>query len=561
MDVSRYTELFLSEAGEHISGINRQLLVLESDPVASEPVEELFRSMHTIKGMAAAMGFSPVAELAHELENVLDGIRRAKRSPGGACIDMLFRGVDALERLIEQSATENEASAVDPALLSRLQVVAREVGDALEDAESANSPGIAGEDESAPTEVAEPDADAGDVGARRMRSVRVEANRLDTLMNQVGELVILRDRLRTLLEDDDRPELLESLEQATRMISDLQDEVVRVRMIPVGQVFDRFPRLVRDMAKSLRKRVRLEVKGRDTRFDRSMLEEIGDPLIHLLRNAVDHGIETPEFRRERGKPEVGTVHLEAMREQSRLLLRIRDDGRGISREAVLSKAVEAGLVHASETSSMSDEEVFRMLTRAGFSTAERVTDISGRGVGLDVVAGRVRALGGTVQIESREGEGATFTIRLPVTLAIVQALFLGVGEETYVLPMAHVTETVELGADAFQSVGGREAVLLRDHAMPVSRLRNLLRGSEAENGAAPEKLSPVVVLDVGGERCGLVVDCLHGQREVVVKSLDVTRGMPEIFSGGTILADGRPALILDASGVVSRGFNSEPLRS
>jgi two-component system chemotaxis sensor kinase CheA len=377
----------------------------------------------------------------------------------------------------------------------------------------------------------------------------VDLRRLDALMNQVGELVIVRDRMRQLAPGT-TPEMAESVDQASRLIAELQDEIVRARMAPVWQVFDRFPRLVRDAARSLGKQVEFVIEGKEIELDRSMLDEIGDPLVHLLRNSLDHGIEPPQERKAKGKAETGTLRLIAARERSRVIIRVEDDGRGIQRERVLTKAIASGLVTRDEAQSLSHEEVDRLITRPGFSTAETVTDVSGRGVGLDVVATRVRSLGGMLDIHSEPGRSTTFTLQLPLTLAIVRALLVRLGEETYALPLTHVGETTHLEPGDVQTVKGRNVALLRDEVIPLISLRTLLR-SGGEAPRRPDGRRPAVILEVGDLRVGVEVDRLLGQQEIVVKSFDQTAGTLRLFSGATILSDGRPALILDAGSVVA----------
>jgi two-component system chemotaxis sensor kinase CheA len=382
--------------------------------------------------------------------------------------------------------------------------------------------------------------------ASKVRNIRVDLRRLDALMNGVGELVIVRDRLRRLAGGAEA-ELAEAVDQASRLVGELQDEIMRARMAPVGQVFDRFPRLVRDAARSLGKRVEFVMEGEGIELDRSMLDEIGDPLVHLLRNALDHGIESPEERRAAGKPETGTLLLSAARERSRIVIRVEEDGRGIQRDRVVRKAVSLGLVTEAEAAAMADEEVQRLVMRPGFSTAEKVTDVSGRGVGLDVVATRVRALGGMLEIDSEPGRGTIFTLQLPQTLAIVRALLVRQSGETYALPLTHVGETVHLLPEQIGTVKGRPVAFLRDEVIPLVALRSLLH----TNGAGPEGgKRPAVLLEVGEQRVGLEVDGLVGQQEIVVKSFDATSDTLRLFSGATILSDGRPALILDAGSLL-----------
>ncbi len=647
MELSQYGELFLSESREHVSAINDLLLALEASPGSREPVEGVFRAVHTIKGMSATMGYRGVADLAHALEDLLDRVRHGGRSVDGDLVDLLFEGADALERAIEAAVAEDDGAEPDLApVIARLRGVLGDAAPAEEAEASAASPGANGAGAAADgalrvrvvvahdsplpgvrafmalrlargmgevggvapdetllqgpefrgvlefllrterpaaeveaalraageierVEVAEsapgagapepapgavPEIAAAAPATARARNIRVDLRRLDALMNQIGELVIIRDRLQKLAAVRDEPELEETVDQAARLISELQDEIMQARMVPVGQVFDRFPRLVRDAARALGKQVEFVIEGKEIEFDRSMLDEIGDPIVHLLRNSLDHGIESPGERRAAGKPETGTLHLLAARERSQVLIRVEDDGRGISRERVLAKAVSAGLVPAEAAHALPDDEVFRLLTRAGFSTAERVTDVSGRGVGLDVVATRVRALGGTLEIESTPGRGTVFTLRMPLTLAIVRALLVKLGGETYALPITHVGETVEIPEADVRSVKGRTVAVLRDEVIPLLSLRGMLRHAEE---APADGRRMAVVLEAGEHRVGVEVDGLAGQQEIVVKSFDATVATLRLFSGATILSDGRPALILDVGSILAREGRAE----
>jgi two-component system chemotaxis sensor kinase CheA len=630
MELSQYGELFLSESREHISAINHLLLALEQNPGAGEPVEGMFRAVHTIKGMSATMGYRAVADLAHEMESLMDRVRQGRVSPGAEMVDLLFAAADALERAVELAVEEGEGEQPGmAALLARLRVAAGEERRARVEAPAAEGrfeenaegalvvrlrvapdsmlPGVRAflalrrarelgeafalhppeaalmeegfdgalafllrtgmgpdqvrdallavgeiaevqvhEDRRGTAAPALPEAEGAAGAAAKVRNIRVDLRRLDALMNGVGELVIVRDRLRTLARDA-APELVEAVDQASRLVGELQGEIMRARLAPVGQVFDRFPRLVRDAARSLGKKVEFVMEGEAIELDRSMLDEIGDPLVHLLRNALDHGIESPEERRAAGKPEKGTLLLSAARERSRIVIRVEEDGRGIQRDRVLRKAVALGLVADADAAAMGDEEVQRLVMRPGFSTADQVTDVSGRGVGLDVVATRVRALGGMLEIDSEPGRGTVFTLQLPQTLAIVRALLVRQSGDTYALPLTHVGETVHLLEHEVGSVKGRSVAFLRDEVIPLVTLRSLLNG----NGVGPEGgKRPAVLLEVGEQRVGLEVDALLGQQEIVVKSFDATADTLRLFSGATILSDGRPALILDAGSLL-----------
>jgi two-component system chemotaxis sensor kinase CheA len=646
VELSQYAELFLSESREHVSAINHLLLTLEGDPRSRDAVEGLFRAVHTIKGMSATMGYRAVADLAHEMEDVLDRVRQGRMTADPAMVDTLFAACDALEQSIELAVEEGDDDGQVAPVVARLRALAggtdapshaadavpaaspapapavfeapveEETEDAamrvritvdpasalpgvrafmavraaralgtvtsLEPSESAmqeegfsgtvrfvlrsSAPGheieaaLRSAGEIRDVEIAEglmdapvaaPEASADGAAAAqggpatRARNIRVDLRRLDALVNGVGELVIVRDRMRRL-SGGAEAELADAIDQAARLIGELQDEIMQARMAPVWQVFDRFPRLVRDAARSLGKRVDFVIEGKEIELDRSMLDEIGDPLVHLLRNSLDHGIESPAERRAAGKPETGTLRLSAARERSRIVIRVEDDGRGIQRDRVLAKALAAGLVTADEARGMSDDDVARLITRPGFSTAETVTDVSGRGVGLDVVATRVRALGGMLEIASTPGQGTSMTLQLPQTLAIVRALLVRQSGETYALPLTHVGETVHLQPEEIGAVKGRPVAYLRDEVIPLHSLRTLL----STNGTRPEGKRAAVILEVGEQRVGLEVDQLLGQQEIVVKAFDATADTLRLFSGATILSDGRPALILDAGSLL-----------
>jgi two-component system chemotaxis sensor kinase CheA len=615
MDVSKYAALFLDESREHLSGCNQLLLEWERDPAATEPVAGLFRSIHTIKGMAATMGYAGVAQLAHRMENLLDLLRQAKVPAGPGTFQLLFRAVDALGRAVEDAAGgkdttaveleaeldaaaggENEASPAQAgaplgarpvrvtlrpdALMrgARATLVVRRA-EALgrvsalrpplaqlerddfdgrfafrllsraTDAEIAAALRTAGDVDQVRFE--EGPADAGVV---RGRQIRVDLRRLDALMKQVGELVVAKNRLSEFASGGGDETLMELGDRISRLVSGMQAEVIAARMTPVGEVFERFPRLVRDLARDLGKRIRFEMEGEEIELDRSILEEIGDPLLHLIRNAADHGIELPDQRVEAGKPPEGRILLSASRERNSVALRISDDGRGVDRTAILAKARREGVTEASapdaapaDGEGLTDELLLRVLARPGFSTAQTVSGVSGRGVGVDVAMTRVRALGGTLEVKTEVGRGTTFVIRVPLTLAIVRALLADAGGERYAVPLAYVAETVEFDPRSVTAMRNREAVVVRDRVIPTVHLTDLvLPGSD--RSALPRR--PTLILEVGERRTALVVDRLLGQQDIVVEPFDAPRGMPSFVGGATILADGAPALILDAAALL-----------
>jgi two-component system, chemotaxis family, sensor kinase CheA len=389
------------------------------------------------------------------------------------------------------------------------------------------------------------DDQAGAQSAGQSRQIRVDLGRLDSLMKQVGELVVAKNRLGVLASGSPDPALAEVSDRVGRLVSEMQAEVIAARMTPVGEVLERFPRLVRDLGRDLGKRIRFDVEGEEIELDRSILDEIGQPLLHLIRNAADHGIEAPEPRAAAGKPEEGRILLSASRERNYVALRLSDDGRGIDREAILAKARRERFIDGS-ADVLSDDLLLRVLARPGFSTAEAVSGVSGRGVGVDVVVTRVRALGGTIEVRTEMGRGTTFTIRVPLTLAIVRALLASAAGECYAVPLAYVAETVEFDRGSVTSVRDREALLVRDQVIPTVHLRELVRNQPRP---APPK-APTVILEIGERRAALVVDALMGQQDIVVEPFDAPRGMPPFVGGATILADGSPALILDAAALV-----------
>jgi len=615
MDVRQYADLFLSESRDHLSAYNQLLLEWEKAPAAREPVGGIFRAIHTVKGMAATMGYAGVAELAHRIENLLDVLRKGEKDATPAVLDLLFKAGDALEKGIG-SAVDGRPGDAPVALLEALDKAAggagrRPSGPAAAPVAVAAGPGrmvrvvlradsslkgarallvlrkaetlgaVAGvsppasafeadtfdgqlafrlESEADAARIEQVLRQAGDVDgvevqqeeapeaahveAARGRHIRVDLRRLDALMNQIGELAIAKGRLQTLSVRRDDPELDEAALQIGRLTGALQNEIVAARMTPVWQVFDRFPRMVRDLARQMDKQVDFRVEGKDIELDRAILDEIAEPLVHLLRNALDHGLEPPAERLAKGKPATGRLVLAAVKERASVAIKVSDDGPGVNRARVIAKAKELGLVDAG-TETLGDDDVYRLLMRSGFSTAKQISDVSGRGVGIDVVATAARALGGSLEIRSEDGKGTTFTLRLPVTLAIMRALLAQVGNETYAMPLTHVAETVDPPAGEIQKVQGREAILLRGRLLPLVRLTEMLG---TRTGPVPSRV-PVIVLEVGERRSGVVVDALVGQQEIVVKSFDAPKGTLPVFSGATILGDGRPALILDAGGL------------
>jgi two-component system chemotaxis sensor kinase CheA len=628
MDLSQYAELFLAESREHLSACNQLLLDWERSPANPAPVGGLFRAVHTVKGMAATMGYGRVTDIAHRTENLLDLLRRGSRSATDELLQLLFRARDALEQAVELSAVGREdeldvaevvadleraaalvagperaappapAAPEPPAAAGRLVQVtlraeaplkggrallvlkraqalgsvhgvtppqaalesddfdgrfsfrldspaaAAELERAIRGAGDVEHVSVGSEERRAVAPAPRTAAAAPEVTPEKGRHIRVDLRRLDELMDLIGELVTTRGRLNELAAERRDPALDDVAIQISRLSTELQDGIIQARMTPVWQVFDRFPRLVRDLARELDKQVAFRVEGKEIELDRAILDELGDPLLHLLRNAVDHGIETPAERRRRGKPPEGEIVLAAVRERASVAISVSDNGRGIDRVRILERARREGLVDP-HAEALSDDQLLRVLARPGFSTAEAVTSVSGRGVGIDVAVTRIRALGGSIDIRTEAGKGTSFVLRLPVTLAIVRALIAGVGRERYALPLTYVAETVEFGVQPTTIVEGREAIVLRDRVVPLVHLRRML----GVGGDAPPRC-PIIVLEMGERTSGIVVDGMLGQQEIVVKGFDPPQGTLPVFSGATIMGDGVPALILDAGGLV-----------
>ena len=364
-------------------------------------------------------------------------------------------------------------------------------------------------------------------------------------MNVLGELVIARDRIQKIAERVGDPELLEATLRATQILGNLQNEVMTSRMVPVWQVFERFPRVVRDTAHSLGKEVDFKIEGRDIELDRSMLDEMGEPVLHLLRNALDHGIETPAEREKAGKTPSATLILTAERDRATVLIRVTDDGRGIDQSKVLPRAKKLGLVDKS-TTTLTEQELVAIISRPGFSTADKVTAISGRGVGFDIVASRVRALGGSLEVHTDAGLGTAVSMRLPLTLAISRALLAKVEQETYAIPLTHVLETFSLSKPMLLESKGKPVVAIRDDLFPAIWLRERVGLPAPANPASGQ----VVLVELAERKAALIVDQFDGQQEIVVKQFDGVNGSRTLFSGATILGDGSPALIVDASSLL-----------
>lgn len=573
MDAGRFGALYAAEAREHLELLSRSVLALESPTAPDEAVGEAFRAAHTLKGAASAMGHARVTDLAHAIEDRLDAVRAGLAEIEPRFVDALLEAVDALREAVETSLLAKPAPADRTDTPQRARVRLRPDTQlmgarALLIVMNLRRRELIGEVEPATfdddafdgrfTITTRPGSDRGSVEAAILASgdveavtwedaaspptrpdagtahIRIDPRRLDALAESIAELTVLHAR-----DGASRPHLVVAGDRTTMILATLRDEVLRLRLLPVSGVFDRLPRAVREAARASGREARVRLEGSDIELDRALLDELGDLLLHLVRNAVGHGLERPDEREAAGKPRVGEIEVRAEREHGNVRITVRDDGKGIPRANVVQHAVRLGVVPATHPENISDDELLRILTHPGFSTADRVTELSGRGVGLDVVAKRLRSLGGAFTLTTEPGVGTTFSLRVPLTLALAQALRVRVAGEDYAIPLTHVAEAVEIQDVMVSAVGGKEAVRVRDDLLPLIRLRAVLGLPAA--GAE----SAAVVAELGSRRAALAVDELVGREQILIKPFDAARGALPLFSGATLLADGRPALVLD----------------
>ena len=682
---NQYMDMFLDESHEHLQSLNEGLLRLEENMEEIDAVNDIFRNAHTLKGMSATMGFAKIAELTHEMEDVLDLVRKSQLKLNEDIMDTLFKCLDSLEQMVDSVGNGEAEDVVDVSdLVAKLSSISKgtpapaadgaaaaapaaapsggdaaaganldldeididvmkkakeaglnlfhikvtlmetcvlkaarsvmvmhaldEVGDAIksippaEDLEQEkfdrsfdvlvatsadakavqNAVDTVSEIEDVHVEAVDPDkvgkekapAAAAPVASvpatkpaapaakkeaakpaatapkkqHQSQSVRVDIEKLDTLMNLMGELVINKVRLEQIGQTHRMTELMETLEQMDRVTGDLQNIVMKVRMVPVSAVFNRFPRMVRDVSKELGKEINLTIEGEETELDRTVIDEIGDPIMHLLRNSLDHGVESPEKREAKGKPRVGEVGLIARHEGNNVVIMITDDGAGIDADKIRRKAVEKGMISQEEADRLDDADAVRLIFLPGFSTAEQITDISGRGVGMDVVRSKIEALSGHVDVETHIDEGSVFKIKLPLTLAIIQAMLVQVQEEMYAIPLGSIDSTISIEATDIQTVQNKEVIVLRGEIIPIIRMEEALQVPHTKDS---DELF-VVVVHAGEAKAGIVVDNLIGQQEIVIKTLGNLFAGLKLFGGATVLGDGKVALILDVATMIQQ---------
>ena len=535
---------FVVESEEGLDLMEQALVQMESNPSDPELLHSIFRVAHTIKGNATSLGLSDLAGFAHVVEDLLDVLREQQALPTADLISLLLKAVDELRGMVAgATGGGRELTSSQHALRKE---IAREVekrsSTVVDAGEASGNSGAAPKIEALPS--------------ASHRTLRADVEKLDHMLNLTGEIVIAQGRLRRMIENlgtEQGSAILEMHRDAERLYMDLQSEVMSIRMVPIGPLFRQFIRSVRDMAKSHGKLARLEVIGGDVEVDTTVLEQLKDPLLHLVRNAVDHGLEKPSVRKSQGKNPSGQIRLRAAHSGGNIVVTLQDDGAGFDRARILEKARRLGLVSGKDD--IRDEELFRLVFHAGFTTAESVTDLSGRGVGLDVVRRNIDSLRGTVDIASTQGKGTTIIIRLPLTLAIIEGFSVKVGNETFVVPLEHVTECTELPAEQRNS---EETGILsvRGNAIPYVRLRRMFRLS---GGAAPKREN-IVVVKMNEFHAGIAVDELLGGMQVVVKPLGkALRGVPGI-AGSTVLGDGRVGLIIDVPSLL-RGVMQSSLQA
>ena len=672
MDMSQYLGAFLDETDDNLQRLDDMLLALEKNMVDMDVINEIFRSAHTLKGMAGTMGFTQMMGLTHAMEDRLDEARKGTRPLAESDMNLLFTGLDNLQAMADSirgggndahidvseivaqlrdkaptpAATAAPAAAPEASqdaewvkkahdeganaysvhvtlsqscllkaaraymVVNRLEEMgdivraepstealeheefefdftiyvatpapAEEVKAAIEkigDVQTADvqevkvdeapAPAATVQAESAPVQAAQAAAPTASPapssapapaksapvkkeGAKKSsQTVRVDIGRLDKLMNLVGELVISRARIERLVQEARLRQFDETLSQLGRISGDIQELVTKLRMVPVSFTFDRFPRLIRDLSKTLNKNVELVLEGEDTELDRTVIDEIGDPMVHLIRNSMDHGIEHPEERKALGKPEKGILKIAAYQEGSGVVIEVSDDGAGIDPDKVKQKAIERGVITEDRAAIMSDEEAQQLVLLPGFSMAKQVTDLSGRGVGMDAVKTKVEALGGQFDLTSKKNEGTHVYIRLPLTLAIVLSLLIKVGDETYAISLENVEETIMVRKEDVKTVHGEPTTLLRGEVLSLNVLGDIL-GSDSIERDKDEY--PVVVVKIGKNKIGFIVSQLIGQQEIVIKSLGRFLSKIDGITGGTILGDGNVALILDVASFYS----------
>ncbi|MDD5432521.1 MAG: hybrid sensor histidine kinase/response regulator [Candidatus Omnitrophica bacterium] len=568
-DKSKFIEGFKVETREHLQALSLGLLKLEKAPQNHELLNSMMREAHTIKGSATMMGYKRIADLGHEMESGLEKALNKEIKLEKKHIDILLKCLDAIEGFLEDKVTWEEKGIERPFAEELCRQVKEEFSEKHEKKTHKSKDGIIHEEIiAAPVLTEEPKVAkstiSNDVAAAIEGSLRVDKAKLDKLMNLSGELLISKIRLDDVVKNLSDKADLEGIndEALSNLVSDLrsvdglisfltgeiQDEVMNVRMLPVSTLFNTFPRSMRDLAQTKGKEINFELRGEEAQLDKTIIDELKDPIMHLLRNSVDHGIESPEERLSKNKPREGKIILSACQEGSQIVISVSDDGNGIDINKVKEQAVARGLVASEKIKELADEQAMQLIFTPGFSTQKVVTDISGRGVGLDVVRERVVKLKGTVEVNSQIGIGAKFTMKFPLTLAVTESLLVAAGTDTFAIPIDTVVETIRVNVEDVKTVETKEAITVRGHILPLVRLCDLF--GLCKRGIFEKRFFSVVVVQSVEKRIGILVDELLGRLDIVTKSLGEPLKKVKNISGATILGNGEVILILDIPSII-----------
>ncbi len=546
---------FLVETNEHIEAAGAQLVELERDPSDREMIASIFRLVHTIKGTCGFLGLARLARVSHAAEAVIGRMRDGARATPET-VTLILSTIDRVKDLLARiEETGGEPDGDDSDLIEALASHAKAMSAGAAPAAPARAPEAAPQSAqpSAASPAAHEPAESHAPRAHKPDSIRVTIEALESLMLLVSELVLTRNQLTEVTRSNTDEAVKGALQRLSSVATDLQDAVMRARMQPMSRVFGTLPRLVRELAAQLGKKIDLVAEGAETELDRQLIELVRDPLTHMIRNCADHGLESVEERVAAGKPETGCIRVSAAHEAGQIAIEVSDDGRGLDCARIRRKAVALGLASEEEVATLSDDDVCRFIFAPGFSTAARVTDISGRGVGLDVVRENIEAIGGVVSVASTPGAGARFSIRIPLTLAIAPALIVSIAGQKFALPQLGVVEVVGLGAESphrLETAQGAPVLRLRDQVLPVCDLSELL-GLEAGAPTAAREERLVIVMRVAASTFGVIVNSVDDVQEIVVKPLNAQLANIRVFSGQTILGDGAVVLILDSTGVAA----------
>ncbi|MBI5454645.1 MAG: chemotaxis protein CheA [Deltaproteobacteria bacterium] len=589
---------FIAEASEGLESLDQKFIELEKNPGDTGLLNDIFRSIHTIKGAAGFLGFQQMVEVTHVTEDVLNKLRKGEMSVDAGVMDAILESVDLIKVILNNIRERNgrnedtsgiilslsgilSASQADQAgeadkpeqaaataEARTLEVEAKATGpvdeakaaecEPVAEAETPKASTAAEKVVELPRPEAKPQAEAKqqkEEGGAKEQSIRVDIERLDAVLNLAGELVLSRNRLmrlgsklsETAVDGDLVSHMNEGIAQLDLVTTDLQLAVMKMRMQPIAKVFNKFPRMVRDLARQNSKEVELVISGEETELDKTVIEELGDPLVHLIRNALDHGMETPEERVAAGKPRCGTVSLSAYQEGRNIIVSVAEDGRGMSPAHIKKSAVEKGLLTEDEAAKLSNKDALNLIFIPGFSTAKKVSNISGRGVGMDVVKTNITRINGSIDIDSEVGKGTRITFSLPLTLAIIQALTVDAGGEVYGIPLSTVIENIRVTDSDIKTVDGKEVIQIRDRVYPVVRLGELVSGNVSSHKS---EWRYIVLIGIGEKRFGILVDRLHGQEEIVMKSMGEYLKGTEGIAGACITGDGNVILILDLAGLL-----------